>query len=203
MKFQLAIWGIVCCVLAGGVSLVKAQSSIDYVNMFIGSTGSHNTEYGGTTPAVSEPFGMTQWCAATRINGISRTAYNYNDTHLLGFVATHQPAIWMGDYGFFTLMPQVGILNLEPEKRAVKIDHAQEIATPYYYKISYNDVQGHALKTEFTATSRCSFSASIILLPRKLFYFWRLVGKKRGDLLKSFQTNRRFEFVTRKGMIVI
>lgn len=100
MKFQLAIWGFVCCALAGGVSLVKAQSNVDYVNMFIGSTGSHNTEYGGTTPAVSEPFGMTQWCAATRINGISRTAYNYNDTHLLGFVATHQPAIWMGDYGF-------------------------------------------------------------------------------------------------------
>lgn len=79
-------------------------------------------------------------------------------------------------------MPQVGILNLEPEKRAVKIDHAQEIATPYYYKISYNDVQGHALKTEFTATSRCSFSASIILLPRKLFYFGGWSGKEGGSI---------------------
>ena len=184
MKFQLAIWGIVCCVLAGGVSLVKAQSSIDYVNMFIGSTGSHNTEYGGTTPAVSEPFGMTQWCAATRINGISRTAYNYNDTHLLGFVATHQPAIWMGDYGFFTLMPQVGILNLEPEKRAVKMDHAQEIATPYYYKISYNDVQGHALKTEFTATSRCSFFRFNYPSTEKAILFLEAGREKEGGSIE-------------------
>lgn len=184
MKFQLAIWGFVCCALAGGVSLVKAQSNVDYVNMFIGSTGSHNTEYGGTTPAVSEPFGMTQWCAATRINGISRTAYNYNDTHLLGFVATHQPAIWMGDYGFFTLMPQVGILNLEPEKRAVKMDHAQEIATPYYYKIGYSDVQGHALKTEFTATSRCSFFRFNYPSTEKAILFLEAGREKEGGSIE-------------------
>ena len=119
-----------------------AQKPIDYVNMMIGTTGENATEYGGTTPAVSEPFGMTQWCAVTRINGISRTMYHYNDTNLLGFMATHQPAVWMGDYAFFTLMPQTEKLKITPKERAVKLERSTEIATPYYYKNSYKDKGG-------------------------------------------------------------
>lgn len=134
-----------------------ALEPIQHINMFIGTSGEHATEYGGTTPAVSEPFGMTQWCAATRINGISKTPYHYDDSHLLGFMATHQPAIWMGDYGFITLMPQMERLEIEPEKRAVVMDHSKEIATPYYYQVSYIDSKENTILTEFTATSRCSF----------------------------------------------
>ena len=52
--------------------------------MFIGSCGPHVTEYGGTTPAVSDPFGMTQWCAATRLNKISATMYHHADDRLIG-----------------------------------------------------------------------------------------------------------------------
>jgi predicted alpha-1,2-mannosidase len=135
----------------------RAQDPIKHVNMFIGSTAQHAAEYGGTTPAVSAPFGMTQWCAVTRINGISRTMYHHNDEHLLGFMATHQPAVWMGDYVFFTLMPQVGSLKIKPEERAVKLDRSKEAATPYSYKIEYGVDKESTIKTEFTATSRCSF----------------------------------------------
>lgn len=147
--------GILLWYFVGQCAYIEAQSVLDHVNMFIGSTGKHSTEYGGTIPAVSEPFGMTQWCAATRINGISRTSYHYNDKQLIGFIATHQPAIWMGDYGFITLMPQVGEMNIDPEKRAVALDHSKEVATPYFYGINYTDMHGHDISTEFTATSRC------------------------------------------------
>jgi predicted alpha-1,2-mannosidase len=125
--------------------------------MLVGTTGADKTEYGGTTPAVSEPFGMTQWCAATRINRISRTMYHSNDSLLIGFMATHQPAIWMGDYGFFTLMPQVNTLKIAPDKRGVRIDRQKEMASPYQYEISYQDGENHPVKTAFTATSRCGF----------------------------------------------
>ena len=54
--------------------------------MMIGTDGSHETEYGGTTPAVGSPFAMTQWCAATRLNGISRTMYRRCDSVLIGFM---------------------------------------------------------------------------------------------------------------------
>jgi len=39
----------------------------------------------------------------------------YDDTAITGFIGTHQPAIWMGDYGYVTLMPQVGELRTTPE----------------------------------------------------------------------------------------
>ncbi|SMC91970.1 GH92 family glycosyl hydrolase [Pedobacter nyackensis] len=136
---------------------VYAQEPITHVNMFIGSEGQHATEYGGTTPAVSAPFGMTQWCAVTRINGISKTMYHHRDEHFLGFMATHQPAVWMGDYGFFTLMPQVGSLKIKPAERAVKLDRSKEVATPYSYKIEYAVNKESSITTELTATSRCSF----------------------------------------------
>ena len=44
-----------------------------------------------------------------------RHSYEYDDTSISGFIGTHQPAIWMGDYGYVTLMPQVGDLRTTPE----------------------------------------------------------------------------------------
>lgn len=149
-KTQLLICSLLCA------CIVSAQNPIDHVNMFIGSTGEHWSEYGGTTPAVSEPYGMTQWCAVTRKNGISSTMYHYNDKSLIGFMATHQPAVWMGDYGFFTLMPQVDQLKINAKERAVALEKDQEIATPYYYQVRYLDA-AKPVETKFTATSRCSF----------------------------------------------
>lgn len=142
-----------------GIQSLSAQSPVDYVNMRIGTDGANPTEYGGTVPAVSSPFGMTQWCAATRTNGISRTMYHNRDTTLIGFMATHQPAIWMGDYGFMTLMPQTGKLKLKTKERKVRLDRTKETTTPYYYKVAYNDGANPSLPitTELTATSRASF----------------------------------------------
>jgi predicted alpha-1,2-mannosidase len=140
------------------IELIQTKKQpIEYVNMLTGTTGANRTEYGGTTPAVSEPFGMTQWCAATRINGISKTMYHYNDSLLIGFMASHQSAIWMGDYGFFTLMPQVNSLKITPKERGVPFDRQKETATPYHYQISYEDGKNHPITTAFTATSRSGF----------------------------------------------
>jgi putative alpha-1,2-mannosidase len=36
------------------------------------------------------------------------SSYAYEDDAISGFIGTHQPAIWMGDYGYVTLMPEVG-----------------------------------------------------------------------------------------------
>jgi putative alpha-1,2-mannosidase len=60
---------------------------------------------GGTMPFVVAPFCMTDWTARTPQNKVGGTSfYKYQDN-----VITHQPAIWMGDYGYVTLMPEVGI----------------------------------------------------------------------------------------------
>lgn len=172
--------GVLSLLLLVQVVSVGAQSVLEHVNMFIGSTGKHSTEYGGTMPAVSEPFGMTQWCAATRVNGISRTSYHYDDNKLIGFIATHQPAVWMGDYGFFTMMPQVDEIQIDPEKRSVRLDHSQETATPYYYKVDYTDAKGNEIGTEFTATSRCAFFKITYPTDGKALLFLEAAREKDG-----------------------
>ena len=58
-------------------------------------------------PFVTPPFGMTDWTAQTRQNKLGGVSYKYEDTTISGFMGTHQPAIWMGDYGYVTLMPEV------------------------------------------------------------------------------------------------
>src|SRR3979409_939449 len=87
-------------------------SPVDWVNTFIGTGGSANgPEYGGTMPLVPTPFGMTNWTAQTRQNRISVSSYAYEDGAISGFIGTHQPAIWMGDYGYATARPVHGTHN--------------------------------------------------------------------------------------------
>src|SRR5215204_1943207 len=80
-----------------------AQQFIDDVNPMIGTTGPSVYDYGGMIPGVATPFGMTHWTAMTRENKISVYSYNYADKTIQGFLGTHQPAIWMGDYGYVSL----------------------------------------------------------------------------------------------------
>ena len=155
MKFSSFFLG--CLFLLLGTNSIQGQSPVDYVNMMIGTDGAHRTEYGGMVPSVTQPFGMTSWCAVTRENRISRTMYHHKDETLQGFMASHQPCIWMGDYGFMTFMPQINSLKIEKEARKVKLDRYQEIATPYYYKVTYPGDAQHTITTEFTATSRASY----------------------------------------------
>ncbi len=119
--------------------------------------GTHRSAigYGATMPFVTTPFGMTSWTAQTRQNKISITSYNYDDTTLSGFIGTHQPAIWMGDYGYVTLMPQTGPLRTTPETRALPFTHAAESAHPDHYTVTLNVGSGQTIQADLTATERC------------------------------------------------
>ena len=139
------------CLLA---ACPREKSNVDYVNMHIGTDGANKTEYGGTTPAVGAPFAMTQWGASTRRNKISRTIYHASDDSIIGFIATHQPAIWMGDYAFLTIMPQLDTPVFNVQKRAAKFDKPSEKSTPYFYEVSYGS-EKKKITVRLTATSRC------------------------------------------------
>ena len=112
--------------------------------------------YGGTMPFVTPPFGMTDWTAQTRQNKISVTSYNYDDDSISGFIGTHQPAIWMGDYGYVTLIPQTGPLRTAPEERKMRYRHADETSRPDYDAVTMNSSEGASLLAELTATTRCA-----------------------------------------------
>src|SRR6266550_584152 len=142
---------IICFALATLNAL--AQQPIDDVNPMIGTTGPSVFDYGGMIPGVARPFGMTHWTAMTRENKISVYSYNYSDKTIEGFLGTHQPAIWMGDYGYVSLMPSVGELKTS---RKLPFTHQEEVSAPNYYTVNM-DAGGKPLKTEITATTRAGF----------------------------------------------
>jgi predicted alpha-1,2-mannosidase len=134
----------------------QIASPVDYVNTYIG-TGGGGTEYGGVQPLVTAPFGMTQWTAQTRENRVSATSYAFEDTSISGFIGTHQPAIWMGDYGYVTLMPEVDSVKVARDARKLSFTHTNESTTPYYYSVSMDAGSSRTIKGELTATERCGF----------------------------------------------
>jgi predicted alpha-1,2-mannosidase len=129
------------------------QELIDEVNPMIGTTGPSVYDYGGMIPGVATPFGMTHWTAMTRENKISVYSYNHSDKTIQGFLGTHQPAIWMGDYGYVSLMPSIGELTTS---RKLPFNHQNEISAPNYYAVNMDDA-GKPLKAEITATTRAGF----------------------------------------------
>ena len=140
----------------GSFSGLAAQNdAASYVNTLIGTQRSA-LGYGGTMPFVTTPFGMTSWTPQTRQNKISVTSYNYDDTTISGFIGTHQPAIWMGDYGYVTVIPQVGELRTTPESRKLPYSHGSEKARPDYYGVSLDAGADGTIQAEMTATERCS-----------------------------------------------
>ena len=131
----------------------KANDLAAFANPLIGTKGIWF--YGRTTPYVTPPFGMTHWTACTRNSRIRIPNYNYYDTHIIGFRASHKPAMWMGDYGFVTLKPTTGIVNEKSLHQKALFSHCSEISKPYYYKVGMLEPGVKHIETEMTSTERC------------------------------------------------
>ncbi|KAI7717410.1 hypothetical protein KC353_g4599 [Hortaea werneckii] len=106
------------------------------VNPKIGTYGITPNGNGGMIPSVSVPFGMTRWTPQTRENFISQCPYNDLDTHIHGFQATHQPAIWMGESGQVVINPGVGDVKSRFTQRGHPFRKENEVSTPYVYEVS-------------------------------------------------------------------
>jgi predicted alpha-1,2-mannosidase len=151
-----------CCLLLWAPALVMAGAQsvssdpVSWVNPYIGS-GKGPIGYGGMMPFVTAPFGMTDWTPQTRQNKISVTSYEYDDPKITGFIGTHQPAIWMGDFGYVTLMPQTGPLKTDPASRGVTYSHKDEVVHPDYYSVLTDTDGNKRIRTEMTATERCAY----------------------------------------------
>lgn len=145
------------------------QDLVRYVNPLIGSNNfKGNSEFAGLVPFVTAPFGMTNFTPQTKLNSIGSTSYLYKDTQFKGFFATHQPSIWMGDYGYMNVMPQIGTVSPSDSGRALTFDYKtgnasgdnaankKEISTPYYYQAQMGSAEGKPITAEMTATERCA-----------------------------------------------
>ena len=133
-----------------------SASPVDWVNTYIGTSGV-GSDYGGTMPFVTTPFGTTNWTAQTRQNKISVSSYAYDDQTISGFIGTHQPAIWMGDYGYVTLIPELDAVKTSVQDRKLPFSRENEITTPYYYSVVTGAAQSPQIRTQITATDHCGF----------------------------------------------
>ena len=147
---KIGIAGIVA--LAAFLPAAQARDFVDKVDVIIGTTGpAGRANYGGVCPWVTPPFGMTHWTSMTQENMIRALPYRHEQKTLIGFMGTHQPTVWMADYGFITLMPQTGAPKTRPGERGLPIEPGSEKATPYYYS-----VRTGGILTEMTASASCS-----------------------------------------------
>lgn len=136
-----------------------AKQEVDYVNTIIGTPFAgfaKGLEGGGTLPCVGRPYAMTNFLAQTGENKMGRTAYVYEDKTIMGFLASHQPTVWMGDYGYVSVMPQVDELKVLPKDRALAFDHNDEITKPYYYSVLLKTPGKQTIKAEIAAASRAA-----------------------------------------------
>ncbi len=149
-------WVLAASMLSEAWGQAAPRQPVDWVNEYIG-TGSGPIGYGGTMPFVAPPFGMTDWTAQTRQNKLGVTSYKYEDTTISGFMATHQPAIWMGDYGYLTVMPEISDLKTGADERKLAFRHTDEIVSPDYYSVWMDAGAGKRIHAEMTATDRCGY----------------------------------------------
>jgi predicted alpha-1,2-mannosidase len=144
-----------------GCSIVfgQAKQEVEYVNPLIGTAATgfaKGLDGGGTMPSVGTPFAMTNFVAQTGESRMNRMNYFYEDSTIIGFLASHQPTVWMGDYGYVSVMPQTGKLRVLPAERALTFNHSDEVSKPHHYSVLLKTGDGRHIKSEMAAASRCA-----------------------------------------------
>ena len=115
--------------------------------------------HGHAYPGAIVPFGMVQVSPDTPLQGWDGcSGYHYSDSAICGFSHTHLAGTGCGCLGDVLIMPTVGEVRLDagsPGKGYTsRFSHAEEKATPGYYRVYLQDPQ---VLVELTATARCGF----------------------------------------------
>ena len=131
---------------------VQAKDWTQYVNPLMGTMSSYELSAGNTYPVIARPWGMNFWTPQTGKMG-DGWQYTYNNNQIRGFKQTHQPSPWINDYGQFSIMPIVGKVEFDENKRGSWFSHKSEVALPHYYKVYLAD---YDVVTELSPTERAA-----------------------------------------------
>lgn len=127
----------------------QKKDLVQYANTLQGTNSNFGLSRGNTFPATAMPYGVHEWSPQTGKNG-DGFKYTYAADKIRGFGQAHQCSPWVSDYGVYTLMPEVGTLEVNEEKRASKFSHKNELGRPHYYTVTFDN----GIKTEFAPTDR-------------------------------------------------
>ena len=127
----------------------QERDYVQYVNTLQGTDSHFGLSYGNTFATTAMPYAMHTWSAQTGPNG-EGWKYQYFVDRIRGFQQAHQCSPWMSDYAVYSLMPEVGELVLDEDTRGAKFSHANEVAKPHYYKVTFDN----GITTEMAPTTR-------------------------------------------------
>src|SRR5690554_110276 len=154
--------------IAAGCKKQNTNNYIRHVNLLLG-TGPSTTPsagtgyedppaYGHTLPAVTAPFGMTQWTPQTFTSEKSSLSpFYWGNLTLQGFRATHWTSgSSAGDYGSFTIFPTTygNEFRFLPSQRNTQFIYDADNSTPAYFTAMFPEKN---IVTEITATRRAGF----------------------------------------------
>lgn len=179
------------------LSQVQAQQTdlVKYVNTLQGTDSEWNLSYGNTYPTVGLPFAVHFFSAQTGKNG-DGWKYQYKANSIRGFQQVHQCSPWMGDYMVFSLIPGLGKLEVNEERRALSFKHENEIAKPHYYAVDFdNGIKAELSPVERGAHMRFSF-------PKKEKAFLLLDGFLGESEIKIIPEERKIVGYVHNGRFV-
>jgi predicted alpha-1,2-mannosidase len=139
----------------------------DWVVTTRGTNSSSSFSRGNNIPATAVPHGFNFWVPMTNA-GTRSWLYEYqsrnnaaNLTVLEAFAASHEPSPWMGDRQTFQVMPSpaAGTPDASRSVRGLAFRHANEIAKPHYYGVTFeNGLKTETAPTDHAAIFRFTFT---------------------------------------------
>jgi predicted alpha-1,2-mannosidase len=126
------------------------EKPADFVDPFIGTDF-----HGHTYPGATVPFGAVQLSPDTRRgNWDACSGYHYSDSVIFGFSHLHLSGTGAADLGDILFHPTTREVNLVPQGYIfdpLPFDHADETASPGYYKVQFKEQD---ITAEMTTTTR-------------------------------------------------
>jgi predicted alpha-1,2-mannosidase len=141
----------------------------DWVVTTRGTNSSGSFSRGNNIPATAVPHGFNFWVPMT--NASTRSwLYEYqrgnnaaNLPTIQAFEASHEPSPWMGDRQTFQVMPSAASGTPDPSRsaRALPFRHANEVAKPHYYGVTFeNGIKTEIAPTDHAAMFRFTFTGA-------------------------------------------
>jgi predicted alpha-1,2-mannosidase len=107
---------------------------LEFVDIKQGTNSMPSFSNGNTLPVVNVPFGMNMYLLQTNNNG--NWFYNPMDQMIYGIRISHQPSPWIGDYGFFNILPFCGDILYDSVYYGTSYRPEETILKPNYIKLN-------------------------------------------------------------------
>ncbi|GAA4322536.1 hypothetical protein GCM10023149_22920 [Mucilaginibacter gynuensis] len=163
LKIKLFLLPVLLFVMLQANAQPAGENHLQYVNPFIGSAKSDvPTRWGsagGTYPGAVAPSGVIQLSPETRLTGAR--GYNYADSVIYFFsFFGHMSGFPEGSAGKLHIMPVGAASKLTSGNYNRRFTHADETASPGYYKATFNDDNTIAEATVTARTGMFRFTFS-------------------------------------------